>query len=258
MAQPIIEFKHVAKQYDDTVVLKSVDLEIEAGKFYTLLGPSGSGQTTILRLIAGFLEASSGDILFEGERINDVPAEKRRVNTVFQNYALFPNMNVFENVAFGMSIKGKPKNEIKAKVAEMLELVKLGGYEDREISELSGGQKRRVSIGIELLSPSPYFILDEPSSGLDALSDRNLLRTLKILAKSANKSIVVITHNTENLAIFDKIIFLSKGRPTFAGTYEELLLEYKTSDPYMIRKYMDMNIADVYQELNASTRIYKI
>lgn len=131
-------------------------------------------------------------------------------------------------------------------------------FANKKIFELSGGQKRRVSIGIELLSPSPYFILDEPSSGLDALSDRNLLRTLKILAKSAHKSIVVITHNTENLAIFDKIIFLSKGRPTFAGTYEELLLEYKTSDPYMIRKYMDMNIADVYQELNASTRIYKI
>lgn len=155
-------------------------------------------------------------------------------------------------------LKGSGKLTKKHRIAGIMDDLGLTEFANKKISELSGGQKRRVSIGIELLSPSPYFILDEPSSGLDALSDRNLLRTLKILAKSANKSIVVITHNTENLAIFDKIIFLSKGRPTFAGTYEELLLEYKTSDPYMIRKYMDMNIADVYQELNASTRIYKI
>ena len=155
-------------------------------------------------------------------------------------------------------LKGSSKLTKKHRIAGIMDDLGLTEFANKKISELSGGQKRRVSIGIELLSPSPYFILDEPSSGLDALSDRNLLRTLKILAKSANKSIVVITHNTENLAIFDKIIFLSKGRPTFAGTYEELLLEYKTSDPYMIRKYMDMNIADVYQELNASTRIYKI
>ncbi len=147
-------------------------------------------------------------------------------------------------------LRGGGKLTKKHRIAGIMDDLGLTEFANKKISELSGGQKRRVSIGIELLSPSPYFILDEPSSGLDALSDRNLLRTLKILAKSANKSIVVITHNTENLVIFDKIIFLSKGRPTFAGTYEELLLEYKTSDPYMIRKYMDMNIADVYQELN--------
>ena len=212
MAQPIIEFKHVAKQYDDTVVLKSVDLEIEAGKFYTLLGPSGSGKTTILRLIAGFLEASSGDILFEGERINDVPAEKRRVNTVFQNYALFPNMNVFENVAFGMSIKGKPKNEIKAKVAEMLEMVKLGGYEDREISELSGGQQQRVAIARALAKNPKLLLCDEPTGALDYQTGKQVLKVLQDTCKTQNKTVIVITHNLALTPMGDKVIKVRSGK----------------------------------------------
>ena len=219
MAQPIIEFKHVAKQYDDTVVLKSVDLEIEAGKFYTLLGPSGSGKTTILRLIAGFLEASSGDILFEGESINDVPAEKRRVNTVFQNYALFPNMNVFENVAFGMSIKGKPKNEIKAKVAEMLELVKLGGYEDREISELSGGQQQRVAIARALANDPEVLLLDEPLSALDYKLRKDMQYELREIQKRLGITFIFVTHDQEEaLAMSDWIFVTNEGEIVQNGT----------------------------------------
>jgi len=183
VAQPIIEFKNVAKQYDDNIVLKSVDLEIEAGKFYTLLGPSGSGKTTILRLIAGFLEATSGDILFEGKRMNDLPPEKRRVNTVFQNYALFPNMNVFDNVAFGMSIKGINKGDIKAKVSEMLALVKLDGFEDREISELSGGQQQRVAIARALANDPEVLLLDEPLSALDYKLRKDMQYELREIQK---------------------------------------------------------------------------
>ena len=206
--------------------------------------------------------AAQYDLLIEKLEKNGKPvtAGSRSWSYVPQQNLLREYLKVSETFDFYADhhLKGSGKLTKKHRIAGIMDDLGLTEFANKKISELSGGQKRRVSIGIELLSPSPYFILDEPSSGLDALSDRNLLRTLKILAKSANKSIVVITHNTENLAIFDKIIFLSKGRPTFAGTYEELLLEYKTSDPYMIRKYMDMNIADVYQELNASTRIYKI
>lgn len=219
VAQPIIEFKHVAKQYDDNVVLKSVDLEIEAGKFYTLLGPSGSGKTTILRLIAGFLEATSGDILFEGQRINELPPEKRRVNTVFQNYALFPNMNVFENVAFGMSIKGKGKSEIKAKVAEMLSLVKLSGLADREISELSGGQQQRVAIARALANDPEVLLLDEPLSALDYKLRKEMQYELREIQKRLGITFIFVTHDQEEaLAMSDWIFVTNEGEIVQNGT----------------------------------------
>lgn len=219
MAQPIIEFKNVAKQYDDNIVLKSVDLEIEAGEFYTLLGPSGSGKTTILRLIAGFLEATSGDILFEGQRINDLPPEKRRVNTVFQNYALFPNMNVFDNVAFGMSIKGKKKSDIKAKVAEMLTLVKLKGYEDREISELSGGQQQRVAIARALANDPEVLLLDEPLSALDYKLRKDMQYELREIQKRLGITFIFVTHDQEEaLAMSDWIFVTNEGEIVQNGT----------------------------------------
>ena len=244
----ILTIDHISKYYNldgtnQERALNNVTLEIAPGKITAIYGPSGCGKTSLLSIISG---------------LDSQYFRKAHIGFVFQNFNLIPHQSVLENVKMPLYVKNMTDKEM-AEIAEReLSRLGIGDFIKKNVKQLSGGQKRRVSIGIELLSPSPYFILDEPSSGLDALSDRNLLRTLKILAKSANKSIVVITHNTENLAIFDKIIFLSKGRPTFAGTYEELLLEYKTSDPYMIRKYMDMNIADVYQELNASTRIYKI
>src|SRR5262249_42076707 len=142
-----IRFENVSKQYDnDPAVLNDVSFEIERGKFYTLLGPSGCGKTTILRLIAGFIEPSQGNIYFNGKVINEVPANKRQVNTVFQDYALFPHLNVFENVAFGLRIKKLKKEQIQAKVAEALRFVNLVGYENREVSEMSGGQRQRVAI----------------------------------------------------------------------------------------------------------------
>ena len=167
MGKPIISFTDVVKRYDDETILKGVSFEIEEGKFYTLLGPSGCGKTTILRIIAGFSEASEGDVYFEGKRINDVPANQRQVNTVFQDYALFPHMNVFENVAFGLKIKKLPKNQIKEKVEEALRLVRLAGYENREISEMSGGQRQRVAIARAIVNEPKVLLLDEPLSALD-------------------------------------------------------------------------------------------
>ncbi|MDR3242238.1 MAG: ABC transporter ATP-binding protein [Lactobacillaceae bacterium] len=212
VTQPIIEFKQVVKAYDENVILNAVDLEIEAGKFYTLLGPSGSGKTTILRLIAGFLEATSGDILFDGKRINEVPAEKREVNTVFQNYALFPNMNVFENVAFGMTIKGKSKSEIKTKVAEMLELVKLSGYQNREISELSGGQQQRVAIARALANEPKVLLLDEPLSALDYKLRKDMQYELRDIQQRLGITFIFVTHDQEEaLAMSDWIFVINDG-----------------------------------------------
>lgn len=212
MTQPIIEFKNVLKQYDDKVILNGVNLEIETGKFYTLLGPSGSGKTTILRLISGFLEATSGDILFDGQRINDVPAEKRPVNTVFQNYALFPNMNVFENVAFGMKIKGLPANMIKEKVAEMLDLVKLSGYQDREINELSGGQQQRVAIARALANEPKVLLLDEPLSALDYKLRKEMQYELRDIQQRLGITFIFVTHDQEEaLAMSDWIFVINDG-----------------------------------------------
>ncbi|MBM7617987.1 spermidine/putrescine transport system ATP-binding protein [Weissella uvarum] len=219
MAQPIIEFKNVAMQYGETEVLKSIDLEIEQGKFYTLLGSSGSGKTTILRLMAGFLTPTGGDILFNGERINDVPPERRRINTVFQNYALFPNMNVAENVSFGMALKGKSKTEMKAKVAEMLDLVKLSGYEDREISELSGGQQQRVAIARALANEPEVLLLDEPLSALDYKLRKTMQYELRAIQQRLGITFVFVTHDQEEaLAMSDWIFVMNDGKILQNGT----------------------------------------
>ncbi|MEG1045633.1 ABC transporter ATP-binding protein, partial [Carnobacterium sp.] len=164
----IITFENIIKQYDDDEpVLKSIDFEIERGKFYTLLGPSGCGKTTILRLIAGFTEATSGTIMLDGQRVNDIPANKRKVNTVFQDYALFPHMNVFDNIAFGLTIKKMNKKVIEEKVKDVLKMVQLPGFEERDISEMSGGQRQRVAIARALVNEPEVLLLDEPLSALD-------------------------------------------------------------------------------------------
>lgn len=219
MTQTIIEFKNVTKKYDETTVLKGVDLTIEAGKFYTLLGPSGSGKTTILRLIAGFSNASSGDIIFDGKRINDIPANKRRVNTVFQNYALFPNMNVFENVAFGMSLKGISKAKIKEKVTSMLAMVQLAGFENREIDELSGGQQQRVAIARALANDPEILLLDEPLSALDYKLRKEMQYELRELQQRLGITFIFVTHDQEEaLAMSDWIFVMNEGKILQNGT----------------------------------------
>lgn len=219
MGKPIISFTDVVKRYDDETILKGVNFEIEEGKFYTLLGPSGCGKTTILRIIAGFSEATEGDVYFEGKRINDVPANQRQVNTVFQDYALFPHMNVFENVAFGLKIKRLPKNQIKEKVEEALRLVRLGGYENREISEMSGGQRQRVAIARAIVNEPKVLLLDEPLSALDLKLRTDMQYELRELQQRLGITFIFVTHDQEEaLAMSDEIFVLNQGEIVQSGT----------------------------------------
>ncbi|MCM3586667.1 ABC transporter ATP-binding protein [Mesobacillus maritimus] len=216
----IIQFNNVTKQYDnDPAVLDDVSFEIERGKFYTLLGPSGCGKTTILRLIAGFTEATSGEIYFNGKKINDLPANKRQVNTVFQDYALFPHLNVFENVAFGLRIKKLKKTDIEQRVKEALHFVNLAGYEQREIKEMSGGQRQRVAIARAIVNEPEVILLDEPLSALDLKLRTEMQYELRDLQKRLGITFIFVTHDQEEaLAMSDEIFVLNKGKIQQSGT----------------------------------------
>lgn len=220
VTETIIRFENVTKQFDnDPPVLDNVSFEIEKGKFYTLLGPSGCGKTTILRLIAGFLEASEGQIYLGDKVINQIPVNKRPVNTVFQDYALFPHLNVYENVAFGLRIKKLKKDAIDKKVQEALRFVNLKGYEKREISEMSGGQRQRVAIARAIVNEPEVILLDEPLSALDLKLRTEMQYELRDLQKRLGITFIFVTHDQEEaLAMSDEIFVLNKGEIQQSGT----------------------------------------
>lgn len=228
---PIITFKNVKKQYEDDVVLKNINLKLERGKFYTLLGPSGCGKTTILNLIAGFTEVTEGDVTINGEKVNDVPPNKRTVNTVFQDYALFPHMNVFENIAFGLRIKKMDAATIEEKVASVLKMMRLSGYENRAISEMSGGQRQRVAIARALVNEPDVLLLDEPLSALDLKLRTDMQYELRELQQRLGITFVFVTHDQEEaLAMSDEIFVMKDGKILQSGTpvdiYDEPINRY--------------------------------
>ena len=212
MRGSIVSLQHVEKWYGNNHVVKDMNLEIAEGEFLTLLGPSGCGKTTTLRMIAGFEDASDGIILVQGERVEDKEPFQRDVNTVFQNYSLFPHMNVFDNVAYGPMIKKVPKPEIRRKVAEMLEMVQMSGYEKRKPDELSGGQKQRVAIARALINQPRVLLLDEPLGALDLKLRKQMQIELKRLQKKLEITFVYVTHDQEEaMTMSDRIAVMRDG-----------------------------------------------
>ncbi|MDO5027520.1 MAG: ABC transporter ATP-binding protein [Tissierellia bacterium] len=207
-----IELINVRKEFDGQVVLNDINLTIEQNEFLTLLGPSGCGKTTTLRIIGGFETADSGQVLFDGKDIKDTPAYKRNVNTVFQKYALFNHLNVFDNIAFGLKLKKVPKDEIKKRVLEMLRLVNLKGFENRAIDQLSGGQQQRVAIARALVNEPKVLLLDEPLGALDLKLRKDMQIELKNIQQRVGITFIYVTHDQEEaLTMSDKIVVMNDG-----------------------------------------------
>ena len=208
----IISLKDIFVEFDGEVILNHINLDIKDKEFVTILGPSGCGKTTTLRIIGGFLEPQSGEVYFKSEKINGLPPHKRNVNTVFQKYSLFPHLNVFDNIAFGMRIKKYSKAEIKKRVTEMLSIVDLKGYEKRSVSKLSGGQQQRVAIARALVCDPAVLLLDEPLGALDLKLRKNMQDELKLIQQKTDTTFIYVTHDQEEaLTMSDTIVVMNNG-----------------------------------------------
>lgn len=230
MSQELIRLTDLVMEFDGERILDSINLYINDKEFLTLLGPSGCGKTTTLRVIGGFLTPTSGDVLFDGKRINDVPAYQRRINTVFQRYALFPHLDVYDNIAFGLRIAKHPEQEIDERVTEMLEIVSLKGFENRKVTSLSGGQQQRVAIARALINRPKVLLLDEPLGALDLRLRKDMQNELKRIQQAMGITFIYVTHDQEEaLTMSDTIVVMDKGKIQQIGTPEDIYNEPKNA-----------------------------
>ena len=230
MSKELIRLRDLCMAFDNEQVLDHINLYINDKEFLTLLGPSGCGKTTTLRIIGGFAMPTSGDVLFDGVRINDVPPYQRQINTVFQKYALFPHLNVFENIAFGLRMQKLPEAEIKQRVMEMLETVSLKGFEHRRPDALSGGQQQRVAIARALVNRPKVLLLDEPLAALDLKLRKDMQIELKRIQQQVGITFIYVTHDQEEaLTMSDTIVVMDKGSIQQIGTPEDIYNEPKNA-----------------------------
>ena len=230
MDNVLLRLRNISVKFDDALILDDVSLEICDKEFVTLLGPSGCGKTTTLRIIGGFVSPDKGEVLFENELMNDVPPHKRPVNTIFQKYALFPNLNVYENVAFGLRVKKMSEPEIKKTVHEMLSMVNLLGFERRDVSTLSGGQQQRVAIARALAVKPRLLLLDEPLGALDLKLRKDMQVELKNIQKRLGITFIYVTHDQEEaLAMSDRVVVMNEGVIQQIGTPEDIYNEPKNA-----------------------------
>ena len=230
MSKELIRLRDLCMAFDDEPVLDHINLYINDKEFLTLLGPSGCGKTTTLRIIGGFATPTSGDVLFDGVRINDVPPYQRQINTVFQKYALFPHLNVYENIAFGLRMQKLPEAEIKERVMEMLETVSLKGFEHRRPEALSGGQQQRVAIARALVNRPKVLLLDEPLAALDLKLRKDMQIEFKRIQQQVGITFIYVTHDQEEaLTMSDTIVVMDKGSIQQIGTPEDIYNEPKNA-----------------------------
>ena len=230
MSKELIRLKDLVVEFGGERILDSINLYIRDKEFLTLLGPSGCGKTTTLRVIGGFLSPTSGDVLFDGKRINDVPAYKRQINTVFQRYALFPHLDVYDTIAFGLRLKKLPEKEIDDRVTEMLEIISLKGFENRKITSLSGGQQQRVAIARALVNRPKVLLLDEPLGALDLRLRKDMQNELKRIQQAMDITFIYVTHDQEEaLTMSDTIVVMDKGKIQQIGTPEDIYNEPKNA-----------------------------
>lgn len=216
---PLVEIKNLTKEYDGDIILKGIDLTIHQNEFVTLLGPSGCGKTTLLRIIGGFDTPTSGEVKFDGKDLIQIPSYKREINTVFQKYALFPHLNVFDNIAFGLRMKKVPESEVKERVNRMLKMVKLFDYANRRIDSLSGGQQQRIAIARALVNRPKVLLLDEPLGALDLKLRQDMQYELKEIQREMGITFIFVTHDQEEaLTMSDTIVVLNDGLIQQIGT----------------------------------------
>ena len=230
MEQTLLSIEHLKKSYDDNLILDDINLEVHQGEVIVLVGPSGCGKTTTLRIIGGFEKPDKGQVIFDGEDITNTPPNKRQLNTVFQKYALFPHLNVYENIAFGLRMQKLPEAEIKERVMEMLETVSLKGFEHRRPEALSGGQQQRVAIARALVNRPKVLLLDEPLAALDLKLRKDMQIELKRIQQQVGITFIYVTHDQEEaLTMSDTIVVMDKGSIQQIGTPEDIYNEPKNA-----------------------------